>query len=183
MAGPFSFWLLPGVIFHRHHAIFVLCEDNKWPNRYQQTAGGVSTDRGWKRGPKCCWINWCSLSLTPRLSPPFQTCTTNTFNASNASFVGGGRLIETDRRREWEIFTRFTRYSGPANIGCIRGSLLVRSLVGYIHFTYPIYQCKLYIHTFRPPFCNPHVAYDLVHLDKTRGLLSHIYKLRKLAVD
>ena len=110
MPGPFSFWLLPGVIFHRHHAIFVLCEDNKWPNRYQQTAGGVSTDRGWERGPKCLWINWCSLSLTPRLSPPFQTCTTNTFNASNASFVRWGRsrrLIETDRRREWEIFTRF----------------------------------------------------------------------------
>lgn len=119
--GLFSFWLLPGVIFHRHHAIFVLCEDNKWPNRYQQTARGVSTDRGWKRGPKCCWINWCSLSLTPRLSPPFQTCTTNTFNASNASFVGGRsrRLIETDRRREWEIFTRFTRYRGRTNIGSI----------------------------------------------------------------
>lgn len=94
--APSPFWLLPGVIFHRRRAIFVLCEDNKWPNRYQQTAGGVSTDRGWERGPKCRGINWCSLSLTPRLSPPFQTCTTNTFNASNASFVrrggGGGGL-------------------------------------------------------------------------------------------
>lgn len=110
MPGPFSFWLLPGVIFHRHHAIFVLCEDNKWPNRYQQTAGGVGTDRGWKRGPKCCWINWCSLSLTPRLSPPFQTCTTNTFNASNASCVRGGGLIETDRCKEWEICTRYYQY-------------------------------------------------------------------------
>lgn len=148
MPGPFFFWLLPGVIFHRHHAIFVLCEDNKWPNRYQQTAGGVSTDRGWKRGPKCCWINWCSLSPSPRLSPPFQTCTTNTFNASNASFVGGRsrRLIETDRRREWEIFTRFTRYMRYSQYRLyfgIRESLLARPLV---HTLYISIQAILNIH-------------------------------------
>lgn len=112
MSGSFSSWLLPGVIFHRHRAIFVLCEDNKWPNRYQQTAGGVSTDRGWKRGPKCFWINWCSLSLTPRLSPPFQTCTTNTFNASNASCAGRRRrrgAIQIDDG-EWKICTRCYQY-------------------------------------------------------------------------
>lgn len=51
-ARALSFRLLPGVIFHRREAIFVLCEDNKWPNRYQLTAGGVRTERGWKQGPK-----------------------------------------------------------------------------------------------------------------------------------